>query len=284
MSRMQPKIKPAPTRLAGAHPSNPLRPKDWRWSRVIALHDKGADAYGEDALTRRGLDYYKLLRSSGDADEVQDELYARYSDIHMAYIEYERGSARRYMLEALIVGMVDAGDIARGQGVTVDMIQAYEDYFFDVRSRLHLDGFVTSELFGAAIVAGQPGKDCDFFWKRLGRTGGKKLLNAFWHLDIIEDEDSETLNKVIYSQIQRNALRASVSRPTSGPLAVNTIAEYAQLRAVEGTIKKVKGVGAGGDVESAAALREATYMLQATTSNPPQLLRASDVIASLADE
>lgn len=280
--RRQPKPRQEPTRFAGAHPSNPLRPRDWRWSRIIALHAKNLPAYSEDSLTRKGLDYYTISRSRQDPDDVQDLLYHEFPDLHLAFLEFERSGPRRYMVEALIVAGLPAEAIADSHNVPTAVVQAYEDYFFDVRSRLHKDGYVISELFGPAIMSGQPGRDCDFFWKRLAKAGGHTLLETWWSPLAFTQEQRNSLDNVIYSQMQRNALQAATSRPTSGPLSLTVMSDYAALKQAE---RNANPPGEkGGAIESAAMLRESVYMTPATLQNPPAIGRAMDSILALAEE
>jgi hypothetical protein len=157
---------------------NPRRPVDWRWRRAALA------ASGEYSLSRRRdgdawvARAARFIREQETCDTEIDtaELAERHPIIYWAFdIWYTRddtGNPVRSEVEARLLADDRVENIARRVATDVDVIEAYERLFFNVRERLADRGFLMHCVLGPAVHLGFQASEYDLTWKLFALLGG----------------------------------------------------------------------------------------------------------------
>ena len=158
------------------------RPVDWRW-QCAALA-----ASGEYPLSRRrDGDVWvaratKFIREHENCETELDmaELAERHPVIYWAYdiwyTQNESGNPVRSEVEARLLADDQIENIARRVATEVEVIEAYERLFFNVRERLADRGYLMHCVLGPAVHLGFQATEYDLIWKLfalLGRATGR---------------------------------------------------------------------------------------------------------------
>jgi hypothetical protein len=169
---------PVANMLQTYSPKNPRRPVDWRWQRAALA------ASGEYPLSRRrDGDVWvaratKFIREHENCETELDmaELAERHPVIYWAYdIWYTRddtGNPVRSEVEARLLADDQIANIARRVATEVEIIEAYERLFFNVRERLADRGYLMHCVLGPAVHLGFQSNEYDLTWKLFALLGG----------------------------------------------------------------------------------------------------------------
>lgn len=161
------------------------RAPDWKWQRVLGIRegtqpeatvnlDTAEGAY----WINRAFDFYSSYLC--DSDPLSNtELICLYGDIYQAYrIFTDTESLFRWELEASVLANVESAEIAVSVGSTEAVIVAYEELFFDVRSRLDRPSYIRNYIIGTNVQTIDY-KDYDKLWKHYAYdNGGYEVLKA----------------------------------------------------------------------------------------------------------
>ena len=90
----------------------------------------------------------------------------------------EEKAPTRWALEARVLAGETDKEIADKIGTEADVIAAYVNVFFDVRSKMHHSDYVANVVLGDAVTRGLQERHYDLLWKLLGFHGGSHVLNA----------------------------------------------------------------------------------------------------------
>jgi hypothetical protein len=156
-------------------PSDPLRPPDWCWRRAVFLHDVGQPLpQGVDgALVEAALGLISELVRIG-SQAVLPEPHESDTPLARAHAIYAGQRARqRSVLEAWILTGLPAERIAARCGLDEEVVQLYENVFFDIRDRLGDEGFITHRVLD---LWPPPAPTLDTVLKRFAFTGGPMVL------------------------------------------------------------------------------------------------------------
>ena len=164
-------------------PKNPRRPVDWRWQRAALA------ASGEYPLSRRrDGDVWvaratKFIREHESCETELDmaELVERHPVIYWAYdiwyTQNESGNPVRSEVEARLLADDQIANIARRVATEVEIIEAYERLFFNVRERLADRGYLMHCVLGPAVHLGFQAGDYDLVWKLFAFLGGPMAVD-----------------------------------------------------------------------------------------------------------
>lgn len=162
---------------------NPWRPGDWRWQRasLLAADEIARNRRLDDPVVVRLERFARaVLVAENPADATS--LALREPDIYWAYQLYRQDDpARRSEVEARILGGESREAIAGKTGISVKMLAAYEDAFYDVRDKLPHRSYVLHTLIGTALHRGMQERDYPLIWKYLSFTHGVMVFEAFMH-------------------------------------------------------------------------------------------------------
>jgi hypothetical protein len=151
---------------------------DWRWQRAALA------AAGEYPLSRRRDNDAWVARAvrflrdhEACATELdQAELAERHPVLYWAhdlwYTRDDGGNPVRSEVEARLLADDGVDNIARRVATEVDVIEAYERLFFNVRERLVNRGYLMHCVLGPAVHLGFQAGEYDLIWKLFALLGG----------------------------------------------------------------------------------------------------------------
>lgn len=160
---------------------NPRRPPDWRWQRAGELVEGARIARGrDDDGVRQASKFRRLLaRCHTDEDRLValDSCPALY-EAHSLYAAEDDAPEPRWELEARLLAREPFESIASKMGLTIEVIEAYERFFFDVLTRLSAPSLIVHTVIGRAVQTGLAERDYDCLWKLLGYFAGPLVLDS----------------------------------------------------------------------------------------------------------
>jgi hypothetical protein len=203
-----------------------MRPVRWRWDRATVLSHgvkiKGTEL--DDEKVVEAAKYIKKYRAVTDKigdDDTKDseaellDVRKQWPDLMTAASIYTGAEFMKWAIEALICANATADDIASTFGVETSVIQSYEDFFFDVRSRLGNEMWVAHALLSPAMCDGMATVDCDFFWKSLALWHGAEVLKGFWTTGELPEGVDEKIMALTKGIQLRNVAKAQLVRPVT---------------------------------------------------------------------
>lgn len=212
--------------------TDPFRVPDWRYRCAEAIC-RSSDNMGlapGDRLkyqwllrvkqTKSRLDFlayflaaYSVIYESNsvDADFIAQqtrkaELRANFGDIVDAYEIYsdENRSGFRAELEARILAKESCEDISDRLGISIDAVEAYQQYFFDVADRLRNKSYIHQVVLNYNPNKGVTRNSFNDQLRYWGYHAGSKFLSAFLHqsdVDVNKSQD-DTLDDLFLSMLK----------------------------------------------------------------------------------
>lgn len=177
---------------------------DWRWERVQALFsdDQKPVTGFDDALTVRA---FRFIKAFQDTETLSDRqlLRMKYPNELRAYDYYLNGDARRLKMEALCLCKdITQRDIAEMLDEDVEVVQLFEGFFFDIRSKKPAPLF--NLLFPPGVFSSALGTNlADKVWKFVAVIGGFQYLKCF----IDPSQLDESTNKFFADIGRRNMIK-----------------------------------------------------------------------------
>ncbi len=166
------------TLLVRLSPDCPTRPVDWRWQKAGLLLDLGLRRLRrrDDAPTREARRFLAALRRCrGDAHRRR--LNERMPGVAAAHALSTDPPARRWAVEARLLGGEPPAAIASKEGTTVEAVTRYEALVFNVSDRLGNRGYIAHAAIGQAAHPGPGVEGLGTFWRLLGFHGGPAILD-----------------------------------------------------------------------------------------------------------
>jgi hypothetical protein len=175
---------------------------EWRWQRARDLieHGKAPTRTRDDRNIIRAHKYLRMW-DIGDHSSVSRVRF-QYPLIHCAHMLYQDSeSGCRWILEAGLMADRPADELAEYLNTETEVIQVYEDLFFDVRNALKHRGCILGSVLMPAISHGIIPHDPDFFWKLLAYHGNWDTVKAMWETDAMtpaaHDFYTRTFNEAV---------------------------------------------------------------------------------------
>lgn len=169
---------PVTNMLQTYSPKNPRRPVHWRWERTALA------ASGEYPLSRRRDNDGWVARAARfivEQESCETELDIAYLSernptvfwaYDIWYTQNESGNPVRSEVEARLLADDQLANIARRVATEVEIIEAYEQLFFNVRERLADRGYLMHCVLGPAVHLGFQASEYDLVWKLFALLGG----------------------------------------------------------------------------------------------------------------
>lgn len=163
---------------------NPMRQVDWKWQRAVAIYE----GVGPSATRRRDTpeghawiqrakrfkDEYEAARTPLQQETVADNHF----DIFWAHWIWTSENPMKYSLEAHILAREDNFEIGFRCGLAPDVVEAYEQLFFNVRDKLHHRKYIVNVVLGPAVHRGLSEREFDLLWKLYAYNIGPHVLDA----------------------------------------------------------------------------------------------------------
>jgi hypothetical protein len=166
------------TSLLRLHPACPRRPPDWRWQ--LGLHLARCDnplfsGWADDDVRAAADLAADLRRHPGDAGRL--EVARRHpAGLEALTVWCRQPPLSRWEVEARLLAGEPREAIASKTGLSLEVLGWCENWFFDVRSRLPHEGYITHHAVRLHRVEGEP--DLGVAWRHCGYFGGPAALDA----------------------------------------------------------------------------------------------------------
>lgn len=225
----------------------------WRFTKVRHAIGKGINYFvTDDEWLNKLFIFLKNWEDIDDPEELEDSFQLLY----WAYQIFRReGKGPRYQLEALLLTNLKLKKIEKILGIPKEVIKTFEKCFFnvrDIKNKKALRSFILSQIKDRGLND----LDNEVVWKQIALTLGPRILIALWSDREFNDEEFQALDKVLKSQIMRNAIAASKVRKINQFNAKEIMEEYFSLKRLENDKKKLENETSvvGNDAEFVNAL------------------------------
>lgn len=164
---------------------NPMRVTDWRWRRAIGIAERtqpnASRTYDGDigaSWIRKGVALHRdLNRCRNEWDRV--ELSRKRPALFWAYRLYDDENAElKWEVEARLLAHCSDWEIGYACGLPPEVVEAYEQLFFNVRDKLRHRGYVLHCVIGPAVQRGLAERDYDLLWKLYGYFYGPYVIDS----------------------------------------------------------------------------------------------------------
>lgn len=275
--------------------SDPLRPAAWRWLRAQHLADPEMSLQPtamDDTAVRTATDFLKKFNaltdyrgSMIDYEEAVIKLREEYPDLWIANEIYSDANFLRWAIEAMVVGGLDAENIAKYTPCKTSVVEEFEKNFFDVRSRLKYPLFVVNELLSPAMAKGTSGKNYDYWWKSLALYHGTAVLAEWWKLAPMPMAMRNTIDNMIASSLRKVAVEAINTRQIDKYSAHDIMTEYLELRKAENESAATADLVAALD-PAETILKSLQFSVRTMTNAEPRKIegRTATIIKELSDQ
>ena len=246
---------------------NPTRPVDWRWQRAALA------ASGEYPLSRRRdgdawvARATKFIREHENCETELDmaELAELHPVIYWAYdIWYTRddtGNPVRSEVEARLLADDQTDNIARRVNTEVEVIEAYERLFFNVREKLVNRGYLMHCVLGPAVHLGFQSSEYDLIWKLFALLGGPLAVDLMVDQSVGHARPDRASDlKYFVADVAQNDLR----RVAMLALKTLRINNFNAMEIIDKFLKLVeleRTGGAGGGIATEAVKQNVHAML-----------------------
>jgi hypothetical protein len=160
-------------------PADPFRPVDWRrrWATNLLDGDEPLSPADDHAVQEAAafLRAWRGCQDEPDRLRLALDMPALYG-AHQLYLAAD--AFVKSEVEARMLTEESYAQIAEKCGRDPQVIEAYHETFFDVRDRLHAEGYVLHQVIGPKAHAGLTEADVDVILKLYAYAGGPLVLDA----------------------------------------------------------------------------------------------------------
>ena len=228
---------------------HPMRTVDWRWQIVMYLLDRRmrlTRSYGDIWLAQAKRFACDLRNASTEGQQFRIDL--RFPAIFGAYRIYRETTHKsfRHELEARLLAAEPASEIRNKMRIEASTIEAYQNLFFDVASRLRNQSCIMHVVLRPAMRS-MSEREPEGLWKMFGYFCGATVLDRLVYRFRPQNrpaspgELSAFLRDDIREQIQLKALIAAHS------VAVNSQSQMELLDIYQRMLDFELDAGSGGD-------------------------------------
>jgi hypothetical protein len=164
---------------------NPRRAPNWRWLRAVQIDTGGpratraVDGEAGFAWIRRASRMKRRYEKAGNRPDALYRLIQYDRDMFWAHSMWlDEKSPMRWAIEACVLAGMTSQQIAAKIGTNAEIIEAYENVFFDVRDRLNDKLYVVNVVMADAVTRGISERQYDLLWKLFGYQGGPYVLES----------------------------------------------------------------------------------------------------------
>jgi hypothetical protein len=190
------------------------KPTNWRWERARELSEqrkKGGVRFYDDEITSEAVRYLNKKKGGAESYELAKEFPA----IYEADVIHTEAAIDRWTIEALLIADEAIERIVNYTGASTELIETYEQLFFDVRSRLKNTGFINMRVLGNNMREIHS-TDPDGMWKMLGFNGGPQILYALWSCKLPDEKVIQWFKGMRKWEIVHGSARAAKARTANG--------------------------------------------------------------------
>jgi hypothetical protein len=122
---------------------------------------------------------FERARASATSEEDRIRLAHKMPGIYWAHATYtDDTNPVRWDIEAHILARCTDQEIGFHCGVPVEVVEAYENLFFNVRDRLQHTGYIVHKVMGESVQRGCNERAYDLLWKMYAYAYGPHMLHA----------------------------------------------------------------------------------------------------------
>jgi len=163
--------------------SNPWRLPHWPWLRAMHIVEGGPGTTPRrDGQTRIWIKRAIEFRTASDEcrnDGQRLALAVDFPEIFWAHrLWQDNGQPTKWAIEAYILARASNREIAARNGCSVEIIEAYQQLFFNVREKLNHREYVLHTVIGESLHRGLTEDAYDVLWKLFGYFGGPHVVDA----------------------------------------------------------------------------------------------------------
>jgi hypothetical protein len=233
--------------------ANPLRPVDWRWRRATGLVDGGEllspetdDGKVRDAA--RFVTAWRGCEDEGDRARLAREVPALYG-AHQLYLA--SGPFEKWEVEARLLTDEPYAQIGGKRSLDPQVVEAFHNVFFDVRDRLHAEGYILHVVIGPKAHTGLTESDIDVILKMFAYAGGPLVVDAlvgYYRGPPVAPERPEELGCAELQELRTKLLLKALILSHTLPATVSGMRKMAVLsEAVQGIQSALR---TGGEASS----------------------------------
>lgn len=175
--------------------------------------------------------------------------------LYEAHSLYQNTRGSRWIYEAGVMADRSPEELGEYLNADPEMLQMYEDVFFDVRDALKHRGCIISNVLLPATSDGVIPNDPDFFWKTLAYHGGWDVVRAMWETGNMAPAARDFFQRTYAEQMVKQGWMAAHS------LQVNNFNAVEVMNAAANWLRFEHEAG------SAQSRDQAQYSLQALLSD-----------------
>lgn len=231
------------------HPSNPSRPADWRWERARFLREKSrlARLSRDDDFVRIAR-LFQIEKAKVVTDHDTERLMDKFHGIYWANDIYSKPtSAVRWIIEAMLVACMPAGEIAELCKTDADVITWYEKLFFNVLPHLRQEAWIINIVMGASVHSGVTEREHDLLWKMIGYGLGPVFLMDFFRPIKTQKVSIEQIDSAYDSWIRNQMHKRMAVATQTIPIYDNHEIIFNAWNKIR-EIDKADGLGAAGEI------------------------------------
>jgi hypothetical protein len=232
---------------------NPYRPADWRWQRAIGVIEetqprpgRKQDGHQGHAWIKKAIRFKLAYDEAGEDPLAQRRLLDRMPAVYWAHYAYQNEHQQmRWDIESQILARCTDHEIAFSCGVAPEVVDAYENLFFNVRDKLHHKRYITHCVLGHSIQRGLSEREYDLLWKLYGYFYGPhvlevlvtKMVNPVWCTT--PDTVNSTLQDDAIASMKFKAALAAKTIPVNNNTQVDLLHVFTKFVEVERTTDSV---------------------------------------------
>jgi hypothetical protein len=165
--------------LLDCQPASPYCPVDWRWRRAEGILQGLLPTPGRraDRWVRRALRFQHSHAEMGDSSCPKR---ARKDPAVLGALQLNSSiePGPRLQLEARVLARQTTGEIAARLGFSIEIVEAYQNLFFDVRDRLGESSYIMAVVIKHSLHDGFAAGDMDAILKVYAYGYGPIVLDA----------------------------------------------------------------------------------------------------------
>jgi hypothetical protein len=178
---------------------------DWRRRRAVQLVDNNLNPSRsrDDKHIRR---VWRFLKRRRRMDVKAEERLANdMPDLYAAFEIYEDSQCgTRWIFEASVMANRSLAEMSEYLRTDIEVLEAYEIVFFDVRDALDNRGCVVSNVLMPLATNSIPPRDPDILWKGLAYYGGWDIVKSCWEMGHATPAALDFLHKANHEKLIAN--------------------------------------------------------------------------------
>lgn len=164
---------------------NPRRSPNWRWLRAVQIDSGGprpsraVDGPAGFSWIRRAVRLKRRFDAAGNRPELLYRLVQYDRAMFWAHSMWADDRApMRWAIEARVIAGESDETIADKIGTDTEIVNAYNNVFFDVRDMLNRRDYIVNVILADAVTRGVAERQYDLLWKMFAFHGGTHVLDT----------------------------------------------------------------------------------------------------------